>query len=320
MPRIIEPTMGKVVGPLRMKVASATTTNSNVTKRSNSNNQSDTSFHQQERRGRYSRQRNDLKKLRSKSLPPSTESSMLFGKPLEIDEPFCKSYTENISENIKTNVSKKRDLHITTSKKGIHQPRNVDDSKCLNKDDSDHSKQCLSSPTQRHALAMDTRYIPPTDIDEMKLLGHPTPLIRHYKDFLQTLETRGTPPCILTTTVTASNDKLLTVHGINKSNKLKASISALGIGIKSYKLCSDDNRDIFLKVADPSDSTIISEAYVPKSVGGMSFPVSLNASSSWLIFSALGMFVTVLHLLVYLNCIVIHSLHLSRVFSGFYHV
>jgi hypothetical protein len=285
MPRIIEPIIGKVVGPLRMKVPPLQN-NANISTKSHiARDRSETTLNQHDRRGRYSRKQANMKKLRSKSLPQTSNSSLLLGKPPDSDESFCETSSQQVTES-KENLN---ESELKTANSSQMQ-KSKDSAYTLNGDDSDNyanftgifdSKQKSRAPPKRHALAFDTRCLLSKGYEEKKTECRETSLIRHCKHFLRTLDCRDIAPCILA----------VTTNGNGSITRGSAAVSALGIGIQAYKLVKDSDRTVIDKALDFSDRSIISNVHVLSTEandGSISIPVALQAKNSWLIFSSLG--------------------------------
>ena len=285
MPRFIEPVIGKVVGPLRMKVPPPSSV-ANSAKSQTSRDRFETALNQNNRRGRYSRKQANLKKLQSKSLPQSSNSSILLGKPPENDEPLHEKspkQSEESKENRKTR-------EVTISKSARTQISKI--SACESKDDNSNlftywngrssSMQNSFSPPKRDALAFDTRCLLLNDATDTKALFYETSMLRHYKDCLRTLNFRDAAPCIMATTTT---------NGAGSIARRNSVVTDLGIGIQAYNLVNYMDQGVMEKAIDLSDRSVIRGVHFSSTKdngGAISIPVALQAKNSWLVFSSLG--------------------------------
>jgi hypothetical protein len=291
MPRIIEPVIGKVVGPLRMKVPHALA-KSNDSKDHTCSHRSDTVPNQNDRRGRYSRNRGNMRKLRSKSLPQSSNSSILLGKPPESDDPFHVDLPTPKAGSMKKRAFKASKNSSKQNDMGSFGVFDCDDS---NEDASNATdlNPISSLPAKRRALALDTRYlVSKVDVIEKAQCWEST-FIRHCKDFLRTLDCREAAPSILAVSKTI---------GSGSSTRGNPAMAALGIETEAFNLVKGLDRTIIDKAIDVSDRSIISGIPVrtTKSSGvAMPIPIACQAKSSWLLFSSLGTSQFMLQLVVF---------------------
>jgi hypothetical protein len=266
MPRIIEPLIGKVVGPLRMKVPPPLAMSNAVIDHS-CNRRSKTTLNRTDRRGRYSRNRGNMKKLRSKSLPQSSCSSIHLGKPPESDEPLH-------GEPEASNTSKQNSMGAF----GISDGTGIDEGFS----NIAGFKHMSILPTKRHALAIDTRCLVPKKNEIEKVHCWESAFIRHCKYFLRTLDCRDAAPCILAVS------RAIGRGSISRGNP---AVVALGIETEAFNLVKGLDRTVVDKAIDASDRSIISGFPVQTTEakgGAIRIPLACRAKISWLLFSSLG--------------------------------
>ena len=304
MPRVIEAKVGKVVGPLRMKVVPATGTSLSVfnaqTPRSIYEDITPTkSSNLEVRRGRYSRNMNGLKKNRSKSLPSSKEASLLLGKPPEDDESLHEVNIDSTVARKKPHIYKSQELQVATPKEQF--PMNCFHAvnKLPSKDVTSCDDVCRptmkfeESSQQRYALALDTR-CPSNASSNGNTAGNEScsavaRLIRNFKVLFKSLHTRGITPCIVAST-TARDTARSHLHYTHENKRVATALADLGLGIESHKLSDKDDTTLW-KMMDPNDDTMFSHVNISFAIttsGAFSIPLPLNATCSWLLFSAMG--------------------------------
>jgi hypothetical protein len=297
MPRIIEAKVGKVAGPLRMKVAQTT-----PTPKSEMHDCSPAlSSGQEIRRGRHSRRSvNGLKKSRSKSLPSSKQSAFLFGKPPDDDD----SLEPPIDHSVKLKSSKivfDKNLRVAFPKVDV--PDNYETSSSItNKvdpscdltpidDEFRSNSTALADPSQqRYALAIDTRCLSISAAigNGSESFNAAKSMIRNCQAFTKSLHSRGITPCIVAST-TASDKTRSCVHYTHENKRVAAALADLGLGIETHKLLCDS--DELRKATDIDDDILYTQVEIPSNKlknGAISIPLALNATYSWLLFSAMG--------------------------------
>jgi hypothetical protein len=302
MPRIFEATVGKVAGPLRMKVAPTATFSSSTTQTPKSKGHDRTpaiSSNQEIRRGRYSRRNsNGLKKSRSKSLPSSKQASLLFGKPPDDDDSLQPASIDHSSKFKDSNIFVNRNLREATPKADF--PTNSGDNTVDNLDPSDltpSSDECrpsiaLAGPSQqRHALAIDTRYLlnSTSNGSGKESFSAAESIVHNCKVLTKSLSSRGIAPCIVAST-TASGKTRSYLHYTHENKRVATALADLGLGIETHKLVSGDNATL-RKAMDLDDDTLYSRIAIPSTKlnsGASSISLPLHASYSWLLFSAMG--------------------------------
>jgi hypothetical protein len=304
MPRIIEAKIGKVAGPLRMKVAptSSSTLSTTHTPNSEGRNHSPTLLSEQEvRRGRYSRRHvNGSKKSRSKSLPSTNQAAFLFGKPP--DDVYLQDTSIDYPIKIeKSNVDKNEDLRTATpqdkdiARTGTSAVNKFDPSVLTQFDDNLRSNFTFTEPSQhRYALALDTRCLLTSARTGRgsESLSVAECIIRNCKVLTKSLHSRGITPCIVTSTV-ASDKARSCLHYTHENERVAAALADLGLGIETHKFFHGDNRDSaeLKKAIKVDDDTWYTKVEIPTTklnTGALSIPLPLNATYSWLLFSAMG--------------------------------
>ena len=299
MPRIIEANVGKVVGPLRMKVASTafrTDTKTNTPKGKGHDHVLPTSLNVETRRGRFSRNVNGIKKNRSKSLPSAKEASLLFGKPPENDEPLQEYNVDPSVAQKQSNIYKSQELRVATPTLGVAAKDSTDTfnefySKDFTTSDVFPGISSAGTSPERYALALDTRFLSSsTSICAGRESSSVVEsMINNCKLFTKSLHTRGVTPCIVAST-TNSGTTSSHLHYSPENRRVVTALSDLGIGIETHKLL-DDNDDVLRKSMNHEDGTLYSQVNIPSSTsitGAFSIPLPLNATYSWLLFSAMG--------------------------------
>ena len=281
MPRIIQPNVGKVAGPLRMKVAQTPPFASSKALTPNDKVHDRTPIilsNQDVRRGRYSRRNvNGLSKSRSKSLPTSKQASLLLGKPPDDDESLQEALIHNSDKYKNSNKFISQDLRVAT-------PKFLDD--------AHRASTTIAEPSQqRYALAIDTRYLfsstsTGSGVESSRV---PESLINNCKVLTKSLHSRGITPCIVAAT-TASNKTRSNRHYTHENKRVAAALSDLGLGIETHKL-TDGKNAILRRAMDIDDDTLYSQVKIPSAKmnsGVYPIPLPLNATYSWLLLSAMG--------------------------------
>ena len=298
MPRIIEAKVGKVTGPLRMRVvptASFSGSKAQTPKRTAHDHPPVTSSNLEMRRGRYSRIVGGLKKSRSKSLPSSKQASLLFGKPPEDDDALLNVSADHSVERKKANKYKSQDLRVATPRivnGNIDVANNIDSNDFMH-DDAEllSSMTSTESSQQRFALAIDTRCLSTSAStgrgSESFCVAQR--VIQNCKHLTKSLHSRGITPCIVSST-TASDTSRLHLYSTHENKRVATALSDLGLGIETHKLV-DGNNETLRKAMDNDDGTLYSQieiASVKSNSGAISIPLPLHASYTWLLYSAMG--------------------------------
>lgn len=300
MPRIIEAKVGKVVGPLRMKIVPTSRADTKAqTPKSKVHDHAlaTESSNFETRRGRFTRGLNGTKKTRSKSLPSSKEASLLFGKPPEIDEPSLEYPVNRSVTQTKTNIYRSQELLVATPKVSALAEDCADAGNKFNsKDFTTSDDECYPSITstgpslERYALALDTRFLSSSNIRcGNESSSAVESMILNCKVITKSLHARGITPCIVASTTTS--DMMRThLHSSSENKRVAAALADLGIGIETHKILHDCD-DVLRKAMDNDDSTLYTQVDIPSSssnTGAFSIPLPLNATYSWLLFSAMG--------------------------------
>ena len=295
MPRVFEAKCGKVAGPLRMKVAqTASHINSKTQAPKSIVHAFATSSNVDTRRGRFSRSVSGIKKFRSKSLPSSKEASLLLGKPPEVDEPSQEYSVDPSVPYKKSSTYRSQELQVAPPKGSVSGAtvNKFDASDFATFDDECYPSITSTGPSrERFALALDTRYLTSTTSNSCgnKSSIAVESMIFNCRVLAKSLHTRGISPCIISTT-TKSDMICSHPHFALENKRVVAALADLGLGIKTHKLLQEDD-DSFHKALDLEDNTMYAQVDISSTKSTsceFSIPLPLNATYSWLLFSAMG--------------------------------
>jgi hypothetical protein len=297
MPRIIEPKAGKVVGPLQMKVISNASINDSGNHIMDSNEfdfPSTSESHSVLRRGRYSRKMIELKRSRSKSLPSTKEASLLFGKPLEVEASHG-STNDEATQKAKNFKSQEMLLHMKNSKILPKNTFNISTLDMKSSINNNCSRMPCMEPSERHALALDTRFLVVPTNAKSELFASVEPIIQNFKDLAKSLCTRGVTPCIIASTVPANAESRSRFQNCSEKKRITAALTDLGLGISTHKIPRIGDDSSFRKAENKVHDTTYSQVDIPSTgtdsnTGACFIPLPLHATYSWMLFSAMGTF------------------------------